>query len=140
MHVELSRLDEAYYMEALGDSKIPVSIDASPGIGGAGRGARPMEMLLMGLAGCSSIDVVSILKKQRMDPGPFRVEIDAEREPDAVPSLFQRIHVKFIFSNPALDKDKLKRAIDLSLEKYCSVAKTLEKTASITYAYTIESL
>lgn len=139
MRVELKR-ETGFYMETAGDSGITVPIDAAPAIGGTGRGARPMEMLLMGLAGCSSIDVVSILKKQKIDPGPFRVIIDAEREPDAVPSLFQNIHVRFVFKGQGqeLDRDKLKRAIDLSLEKYCSVAKTLEKTAKITYDYTIE--
>lgn len=139
MHVELNRLDEAYYMEAKGDSGRIVSIDGAAAIGGKGEGARPMELLLMGLAGCSSIDVVSILKKQRIDPGPFRVEVEAEREADAVPSLFQKIHVRFIFGPEGVNQeDKLKRAIDLSLEKYCSVAKTLEKTAEITHDYTFE--
>jgi putative redox protein len=139
MHVELKRQGEGFYMEAAGDSGISVPIDASAAIGGTDRGVRPMEMLLIGLAGCSSIDVVSILKKQRIDPGPFRVLIDAEREADAVPSLFQKIHVRFVFKKSGeIDQDKLKRAIDLSLEKYCSVAKTLEKTAKITYDYTIE--
>ncbi len=140
MQIELKRLNESYSMEATGDSGSPVSIDASTSIGGSGLGVRPMELLLMGLAGCSSIDVVSILKKQRMDPGPFRVIVEGEREADAVPSLFQKIHLRFIFSaaGSELDSEKLKRALDLSLEKYCSVAKTLEKTARITYDYTIE--
>lgn len=139
MKVEVKRLDNAYYMEASADSGTTVSIDAAPAIGGSGRGVRPMEMLVMGLGGCSSIDVVSILKKQRLDPGPFRVEIDAEREADVVPSLFKKIHVRFVFKNAeGLDRDKLQRAIDLSMQKYCSVAKTLEKTAEITYEYTLE--
>lgn len=140
MRIELNRLDEAYYMEGIAASGTRVPIDAPASTGGKGQGARPMEMLLMGLAGCSSIDVVSILKKQRMDPGPFRVLVEAEREADAVPSLFRKIHVRFVFKkSPDLDADKIARAIDLSLEKYCSVAKTLEKTAEITHDYTIEA-
>lgn len=90
-----------------------------------------MEMLIMGLGGCSAIDVISILTKQKITVQGLNIEIDAEREKDAIPSLFTKIHVNFIFTGP-IDQNKAERAVALSMEKYCSVAKTLEKTAVIT--------
>jgi len=137
MEIELNLLNNAYHFEAKNESGNAVNIDASPAIGGLGLGSRPMELLIMGLGGCSGIDVLSILRKQKIEPSGFRISISAEREKDATPSLFTDIHVKFIFKGP-LDAAKAQRAIDLSMDKYCSVAKTLEKTAKITSELVIE--
>lgn len=137
MVIELEKKNNAYHFEAVNESGIKIQLDASPAIGGENKGARPMELLIMGLGGCSGIDIINILKKQRIEVGEMRIKIEAEREPDAVPSLFKNIHINFIFKGD-LDKSKVERAINLSLEKYCSVAKTLEKTAEITYSMTIE--
>jgi len=133
MLIKLDRRNDAYHFEASNEQGNQVNIDASPAIGGQNLGARPMELLLMGLGGCSAIDVLSILKKQRVEVADFKIEINGEREPEAVPSLFKDIHIKFIVKGP-VDTSKVEKAIVLSLDKYCSVAKTLEKTAKITWS------
>jgi putative redox protein len=137
MEIELNLLNNAYHFEAKNESGNSVAIDASPAIGGLGLGARPMELLIMGLGGCSGIDVLSILRKQKIEPEGFRISISAEREKEVTPALFTEIHVKFIFKGP-IDENKVQRAINLSMDKYCSVAKTLEKTAEITSELVIE--
>lgn len=136
MEIKLKRLNQNFNLEATGTNGRTVSIDAGPNDGGEDLGVRPMQLLLMGLGGCSSIDVISILKKQRQEVDDYDVVVTAEREKDKVPSLFTSIHVKFILTGK-IEKEKLEHAIKLSLEKYCSVSKMLEKTAPITYSYTI---
>ncbi len=138
MEIELNLLNQGSHFEAKNEAGNLVSIDGSPAVGGLGLGARPMELLIMGLGGCSGIDVLSILRKQKIEPAEFNIKISAEREKDATPALFTDIHVKFIFKGP-IDASKAQRAIDLSMDKYCSVAKTLEKTAKITSELIIEN-
>jgi len=137
MEIEINLLNDAYHFGAKNESGNEVHIDASPAIGGKGLGARPMELLIMGLGGCSGIDVLSILRKQKIEPTGFKVKLSAEREKDKTPALFTDIHVKFIFKAP-IDENKAQRAVDLSMQKYCSVSKTLEKTAKITYEVVVE--
>lgn len=124
-------------MMAENESGNTIEMDGSPKIGGENLGARPMEVLLMSLAGCSSIDVISILKKMKQDVSNYRVEVEAEREADKIPSLFTEIHLKYIFEGENLDTAKLERAIQLSADKYCSVSKILEPTAKITWSYEV---
>lgn len=134
--IELKRLDDAFHMEAANEQGNVVHMDASPDIGGGNQGMRPMQMLLAAAAGCSSIDIINILKKQKQPLKDIKVTITGEREKDAVPSLFTNIHAHYkLFGN--LDEDKVKKAVDLSLEKYCSVTKTLERTATVTYSFEI---
>lgn len=137
MEIELNLLNNAYHFEAKNEQGNSISIDASPAIGGENKGPRPMELLIMGLGGCSGIDVLNILRKQKIEPEGFRIKLYADREKDAVPSLFTDIQVEFIFKG-ALDPAKAERAVKLSMDKYCSVAKTLEKTAKITYKIIME--
>lgn len=137
MVIEVNLVNDAYHFEARNEHGNLVDIDASPAIGGENMGARPMELLIMGLGGCSGIDVLNILRKQKTEIRDFKIRINAEREPDAIPSLFTNIHIEFFFKGD-VDADKAERAINLSLDKYCSVAKTLEKTASITHSCIIE--
>ena len=137
MEIELNLLNNAYHFEAKNEQGNAISIDASPAIGGENHGPRPMELLIMGLGGCSGIDVLSILRKQKIEPEAFRIKLHAEREKDAVPSLFTDIVVEFIFKGE-VDPGKAERAVKLSMDKYCSVAKTLEKSATITYKITME--
>jgi putative redox protein len=132
MEIELNLLNDAFHFEAKNEQGNTISIDASPAIGGENKGPRPMELLIMGLGGCSGIDVLSILRKQKINPTFFKIKLHAEREKDAVPSLFTDIVLEFIF-NKEVDPSKAERAVQLSMDKYCSVAKTLEKTAKITY-------
>lgn len=126
-----------YHFEAGNEGGHSINIDASPAIGGENKGPRPMELLIMGLGGCSGIDVINILSKQKIQLEGFKIHIDANREADAIPSLFNKIHMTFTFIGN-VDKAKAERAVSLSLEKYCSVAKTLEKTAEITHELKFE--
>lgn len=138
MKIELKRIGEPYHFELANQNGNTVHIDASPQIGGTDKGVRPMELLLMSLAGCISIDVINILRKQRFSILDYRVSVDGDRETGKDANLFTDIVINF-FLKGDVEEDKLIRAIELSLEKYCSVAKTLEKTANISYKYNIES-
>ena len=90
------------------------------------QGPRPMELILLGLGGCTSYDVVGILKKTRQDVVDCVAEIEAERA-DTVPSVFTKIHVKFVVSGRGLNAKKVERAVSLSAEQYCSASIMLEK-------------
>jgi putative redox protein len=98
-----------------------VVMDGAPEQGGRNMGVRPMEMLLLGLGGCASYDVIAMLKKGRQEIVDCRAEIEAERA-DAVPAVFSKIHIKFIVTGNALKESQVKRAVDLSAEKYCSAS------------------
>ena len=101
------------------------------------QGPRPMELMLIGLGGCTSYDVVGILKKTRQDVVDCVAEIDAERA-DEVPSVFTKIHVKFIVSGRDLNPKKVERAVKLSAEQYCSASLMLERGGvEITHSYEI---
>jgi putative redox protein len=136
MKVELRRVNNAFHFEAVGAAGVPVHIDGSPDIGGVDAGARPMEMILMGLGGCSAIDIVLILQKQRQVIEDMSISIEAERVPNETPSLFKTIHVHYTFKGD-LQIEKVARAIELSMEKYCSVTAILNKTAIITHSFSI---
>lgn len=137
MKVEIQRKDNDFLMEATDSSGNKVLMDAGPSIGGKGKGASPMQMLLMALGGCSAIDIILILKKQRQEVDDLQISVEGEREDvkDGA-ALFEKIEVKFMLKGK-IDKDKAERAVQLSMDKYCSVAKTLEKSASITYTVTV---
>jgi putative redox protein len=139
MKITLKRLNDKYHMEARNESGNTIQMDGSPSIGGENLGARPMEVVLMSLAGCSSIDVISILKKMKQEVTDYEVEVTAEREADVVPSLFTKIHLKFIVKGHELEEEKVRRAIQLSAEKYCSVSKILEPTADISWSLELGS-
>jgi putative redox protein len=134
--IELSRLNDAFHFEARNESGNKVHIDASPDIGGTNQGMRPMQMLLAAMGGCSAIDLVNILKKQKQELKDIKITVTGEREKDATPSLFTEVHAHYKLFG-AVDKDKAERAVTLAVEKYCSVAKTLEAKAKITYSFEI---
>ena len=113
-----------------------VVMDGAPEGGGRNLGPRPMELLLVGTAGCTSYDVLTILKKARQDVRDCWVEIDAERA-DAEPKVFTRIHFHFVVTGRALKADAFERAIRLSADKYCSASIMLGKTAEITTDFDI---
>ncbi|MBL6933380.1 MAG: OsmC family protein [Rhodospirillales bacterium] len=102
-------------------------------------GVSPMEMLLLGMGGCSSIDVVEILKKSRVDLVDCVVELEAERA-DEIPKVFTKIHAHYIVSGRGLKPAQVERAINLSVEKYCSASIMLGKTAKLTHDYEIVEL
>lgn len=129
MKIHLKRLNNNYHFETVNERGDVVHLDnkSEPNP----KGASPMELLLMGIAGCSSIDIVMILKKQQLEMSNLKMDVEGFRVDGAVPNVFKRIHLK-IFIDGDIPENKAVRAVDLSLEKYCSVAKMLEKTAEIT--------
>lgn len=109
-----------------------VVMDGAPESGGRNLGVRPMETLLIGLGGCSAFDVVSILKKGRQQVTDCVVEIDAERA-DSVPKVFTRIHMTYTITGRNLGEAQVRRAVELSAEKYCSATAMLRESAAITH-------
>ncbi|MEW6469225.1 MAG: OsmC family protein [Bacteroidota bacterium] len=133
MRVELKRLDKDFLFEATNAEGVSMRFDASPDIGGHNQGVRPMQTLIMAIGGCSAIDIILILRKQKQEIDDFRISIDAEREQGKEPALWQKAHVVFWLKG-RIDRDKAQRAAELSMKKYCSVSATLEKAgAAITY-------
>ncbi len=122
--------------EAIADSGHKVMMDASPAVGGENRGSRPMELLLMGLGGCSSIDVTMMLQKSRQEVTDCKAVIEAERA-DAIPAVFTSIHVHFIVTGKGLSEKYVARAVQLSAEKYCSASIMLAKAVDITHDFEI---
>ncbi len=116
-----------------------VVMDGAPDQGGRNIGVRPMEMLLLGLGGCASFDVMTILRKGRQQVADCRVELQAERA-DAVPAVFSKIHLNFVVSGTDLKETQVKRAVELSAEKYCSASIMLEAAGvDISHSYSLES-
>lgn len=114
-----------------------VLMDGPEEVGGRNVGIRPMEMLLLGLGACASVDIVSILKKARQQVAGCEARVEATRV-DAVPAVFERIHVHFVVSGKALDDSRVKRAVELSAEKYCSASIMLQKAGvALSHAYEI---
>lgn len=126
MKVSLKRVDDAFHFEARNEDGRTVQIDAAESIGGHNQGVRPTQMMLMALAGCSAIDIINILKKQRQQIDDFQIEVEGEREniKEDVAKVFSDINVHFLLKGN-IEPDKAKRAAELSMEKYCSVEKTL---------------
>jgi putative redox protein len=113
-------------------------MDGPPEHGGRNLGVRPMEMLLLGMGGCTEFDVLHILKKARQQVTDCVVELAAERAQDD-PKVFTRIHVHFIISGPNLSEKHVTRAVALSAEKYCSASIMLGATADVTHDFEIRS-
>ena len=132
MKVTLNRVNENFHFELKNERGHIVNVDARPDFGGNDMGPSPMELILMGVAGCSGIDMISILKKQRQEITSFKAEVEGERVPVGDASPFKTIQVVFFLEGP-INEEKAARAAQLSFEKYCSVSKTLEPTATILY-------
>lgn len=132
----MSRIDSDFHFQAKGSSGVLVNIDASSNIGGHEAGARPMELILMGLAGCSAIDVIQILRKQKLEMEDIDIKVKAERVPDEIPSVFKKIHVHFVIKGE-LPLNKVSRAIALSIDKYCSVTAMLRHSVEITHSFEV---
>jgi len=120
MNVSIRWAGEACFKGTSGAGN-EVTMDGPPDHGGKDQGPRPMEMLLLGLGGCASFDVTSILQKARQDITGCVAEIEAERA-DAVPAVFTRIHIHFVISGNDLKEKQVRRAVELSAEKYCSAS------------------
>ncbi|MFE8070579.1 OsmC family protein [Marinobacteraceae bacterium S3BR75-40.1] len=138
MNVSIKWAGEASF-EGHSGSGHTVVMDGPPDHGGQNKGPRPMEMMLLGLGGCTSFDVMSILKKSRQAVTDCETRIEAERS-NEVPSVFTRIHIHFVVTGDNLKENLVKRAVQLSAEKYCSASIMLERGGvEITHDYEIKS-
>ncbi|MBK0384125.1 OsmC family protein [Pedobacter sp. SD-b] len=135
MKIQLNRLNDAVHFEAKGSGNVKVHIDGSEAIGGQGLGVRPMELVLMALGSCSSLDLISILKKQRQEITDFSVEVDGERR-EEIPTVFTKIHILFRLTGN-IDKAKAEKAAELAVKKYCSVHDMLV-AGGVEVNYTLE--
>ena len=125
-------------MSFVGESESGHSVvtDGPPESGGRNLGVRPMEMVLLGMGGCTAFDVVLILQRQRQEITDCQVELVSERA-DEVPKVFTKIHVHYIVKGKGLDEKKVARAVDMTAEKYCSVSIMLAKTVEVTHDFEI---
>ena len=112
-----------------------IVMDGPEDLGGKNLGVRPMEMLLLGMGGCTTVDVISTLKKMREEVRDCRVEISAQRA-DEHPKVFTKIHLHFIVEGEDLNDKKIAKAVSLSADKYCSASIMLGKMATITHDFT----
>lgn len=126
IEVNLKRIEGDFGFEGTDAKGHTVRMDTSEETGGSNFGIRPMQMLLMGIGGCSAIDIVMILKKQRQEVKDFSINIKGEREKGKEPSLWENVKLVFTLTGN-IDKEKAERACDLSMNKYCSVAETLRR-------------
>ena len=133
MRVSLNRVNQDYLFEVTNDNGHKVLLDNKSKKEGKVEGVSPMELLLMALAGCSSIDIIEILNKQKINPIDVKMDVEGDRIPGLVPSLFNKIKVNVRLEGE-ISPDKAKRAVSLSFNKYCSVAKTLEYSTPIKYS------
>lgn len=140
MKIELDRVDDGFHLEGKGLSPVVVHLDASEDIGGKNAGARPMELLLMGLGGCSAIDVILVMKKQRQPLEDLKIEVTGQREQIEGTEMkpFKKINIHYKFFG-AVEPAKAERAIALSMEKYCSATAQLRPSAEITHSFEIIS-
>jgi len=135
MNISVKWID-GMLMVGKSDSGHAIVMDGPPEIGGENLGVRPMEMLLLGMAGCTMIDVVTTLKKMREDVVDCQTQVSAERG-EEYPKVFTNIHVHYILRGKQLNPSKVDKAIKLSSEKYCSASIMIGKTAIITHDYEI---
>lgn len=126
IEINLNRVNGDYGFDAVDANGHVVRIDTSPETGGNDHGVRPMQLVLMGLGGCSAIDIVMILKKQRQTVDGFSIKIEGEREKGKEPSLWENVKIVFELRGD-IDPEKAARACELSMNKYCSVAETLRR-------------
>jgi len=135
MKVEIERVNDKVHLEAKNEQGVIVQMDGSPEIGGQDLGARPMQLVLMALGGCTSMDMLSMLAKMREQVKAYKVTVNAERATEH-PMVFTKIHIHYILEGN-LKKENVEKAINLSMDKYCSVTHMLNKTAVITHSFEI---
>ena len=138
MNVSLERINKDYLFEVSNSDGKSVLLDNKSKSFGEIQGISPMELLLMGIAGCSSIDIIAILDKQKINPISLKMDVKGHRHENQVPALFYQIDIN-IYLEGSFSPEKAKRAAKLSFEKYCSVSKTLESTAKICLLYTSDA-
>lgn len=129
-------LQDQVHFRAHAGSGAMIDMDGPEEFGGQGKGARPMETVLIGMGGCASFDVVHILRKRRLEVSSCTTELEAERA-ETDPKVFSKIHLHFKVSGEGLTDKAVAKAVELSAEKYCSASIMLAKTADITHSYEI---
>ncbi len=122
---------------ATADSGHAVVMDAPSSVGGNNTGSKPSELLLMAFGGCSGMDIISILRKKKQDVSDLRMNVSGETA-EGHPKMFTSMHIEYIVTGKSISEEAVKRAIDLSLDRYCLVGATIGKAARITHAYKIE--
>ena len=137
MKVKIKQQNGLFHFQGKNEAGIELNIDANPEIGGENKGFRPMELLLYGVGGCSAIDVVLILKKQKEEVTNVSIEIEGQREKVDKAMPFKKIHVHFIVEGKNLSHSKIEKAIALSMNDYCSASKTLKGNVEITYGFEV---
>lgn len=138
MKTEITWLKNVQF-SAVADSGHTIKIDGPEDAGGENAGTRPMELMLMGVGGCTSFDVVNILDKQRQKVTNCVTQITAKRA-EGVPAVFEDIHIHFVIAGENLDKKKIDRAIHLTADKYCSASIMLQRAGvNITHSFEIQS-
>ena len=130
------KLDHGMTFQATANSGFTLQIGASPSVGGDDDGPRPMELLLMGLGGCTGMDVISILRKKRQDITDFEVQLHADRAEDH-PHVFTRITINYVIRGRGVNPKAVERAIELSETKYCPAQAMMAKAAPIEHTYEI---
>ncbi len=133
MEIHLKKQKGDFQFKAYNANAYCLDLDASINIGGEEKGFRPMELVLAALGSCSSFDLIHILKKQKLDLSDCKVRVNGKRS-DATPSVFEKVHIHFDLQGD-IPENKIKRALALSIEKYCSVAHILQPTAEVSYSY-----
>lgn len=129
-------LNTAMEFRGTASSGHTIVMDADEKAGGGNAGFRPMELLLVGFGGCSGMDVVSILRKKRQQITGLEINVKGEKV-DSYPKVYKDVHIEYVVKGKTVDKEAVERAINLSLEKYCSVGATLAKSGTITHSYRI---
>lgn len=135
MHATIDWQDKLQFT-GRADSGHAITIDGPPALGGENAGMRPMEMVLLGVGGCSAMDVMHILKKSRQAVTDCKIELDATRA-ETDPKVFTDIHMTFIVSGEDLSEKHVARAVKLSAEKYCSASIMLQASVNITHSHEI---
>ncbi|HOI32413.1 MAG: OsmC family protein [Bacteroidales bacterium] len=128
--------DMAFEVELNG---FKLTIDADEKVGGQNKGPRPKPLTLASLGGCTGMDVISILKKMRVEPDEFNIEVSGELTEEH-PKYYHKIHIKYSFKGKALDEAKIEKAVNLSQERYCGVSELLRKGAEITHEIEITEI
>ncbi len=139
MKITIKKQEGNFHMLASNEDGNSLAMDGSEEIGGEGKGMRPMQLLLSAAGGCSSIDVLLMLKKQKQSVESFEVEVEGHTEKVEEHRIFKTIVIHFKITGK-VDPEKAERAVKLSLEKYCSVSKILEPTAEISYTLSVNQV
>ncbi|RYD74785.1 MAG: OsmC family peroxiredoxin [Sphingobacteriales bacterium] len=137
MNINLIRKSGKFNFEAENEGGFTVELDAKAAIGGEGKGFRPMEMLLIGLGGCSGIDMVNVLTKQKEPLDDIKIAINATRRDEEMPPIFNEIDIHFELTGD-LNPTKVERALAMTFDKYCSVSNILGRSAKINFTYEIK--